>query len=276
MTEPKSVSTIFLDLIVAFLAPMFLSDTGGDVAYARAAAIETVNAYRAETQTDLLSVAQIIAFGLAALGSLSLAMADNLSISLTLRLRANAAASHRAAESSRRALAQARPGGVQPPPRRHLEDDSLPDEATIIANVQQVRQQAKAAAAALEKPQPPAPQPPQPQPRSAQPLPQPQPPQPQPAAPQPKPQPQSAAPQPPQPQSRPTAMDDQNHRTAWANAMAHVAGEVTASLPHLPPNERKEASIRAAALSSAATDLLAGKDGQFPFPQNLQRPAPSR
>jgi hypothetical protein len=40
--------------------------------------------------------------------------------------------------------------------------------------------------------------------------------------------------------------------------MSQVADEFTASLPHLPPAERKIASIRASALSSCANHLLAG------------------
>jgi hypothetical protein len=40
--------------------------------------------------------------------------------------------------------------------------------------------------------------------------------------------------------------------------MTDVAGEVTASIAHLPPAERKEASRRAALLSGCANELLSG------------------
>jgi hypothetical protein len=43
----------------------------------------------------------------------------------------------------------------------------------------------------------------------------------------------------------------------WGSAAASVAAEYAASLPRLPPAERKIATVRAAALSSAANDLLA-------------------
>ena len=76
---PKARSSdILLHFIVTILAPMFLTASGGDIHLARATALETVNAYRARTQTDLIAVAQIIAFGLGALGSLSLSLTDDL------------------------------------------------------------------------------------------------------------------------------------------------------------------------------------------------------
>jgi hypothetical protein len=90
--SPLHPSDILMSLIVALLAPMFLSVTGGDIAYVRMAAIGTVNAYRIRKQADLIAIAQIIGFGLAALGSLSLSMADDISLSMTLRLRGNARA----------------------------------------------------------------------------------------------------------------------------------------------------------------------------------------
>jgi hypothetical protein len=139
MTDSTPQPNIFLDLIVAFLAPMFLAVTGGNITHARAAAIETVNAYRTESNVDLLTVAQIIAFGIAALGSLSLSMADDLSISLILRLRGSAVSSNRAAEQCRRALA--RPKSDPAPSLPAEPEDPFPDEATIVANVAQLRAQ---------------------------------------------------------------------------------------------------------------------------------------
>jgi hypothetical protein len=97
---------ILLTLIVALLAPMFLGVTAGDIALARMAAVQTINDYRAQNRADLMAVAQIVACGLAALGSLSLSMADEISLSMTLRLRGNAVALNRSAEQNRRALAK--------------------------------------------------------------------------------------------------------------------------------------------------------------------------
>jgi hypothetical protein len=147
MTEPNVDRTVFLDLIVALIAPMFLSVTGGDINHARTAAVATISAYRAETHVDLLTIAQIVAFGIAALGSLSLAMADNLPVSLVIRLRNNAVSASRAGEQCRRTIAAGR-----------VETTSLdpgPSEATIVAQLAQVREKA----AARGEPPPPKPKP---------------------------------------------------------------------------------------------------------------------
>jgi hypothetical protein len=155
MTDSTAAHTVFLDLIVAFLAPMFLAVTGGDINLARAAAIATVSAYRAETHADILTVAQIIAFGIAALGSLSLAMADDLSIALILRLRGNAVSASRAGEQCRRALANS-PAHT----KTDAANDSYPDEAAITAQLAQLREQA---ATRAQAPSPPTPPPAKPQ-----------------------------------------------------------------------------------------------------------------
>jgi hypothetical protein len=140
MTKPQSAADVFINLIVAFLAPMFLSVAGGDINFARAAAIETINAFRVRSNADLLSVAQIIAFGLAALGSLSLSMADDLSTSMVIRLRANAVSANRASEQCRRALLQPCFDTAAPVPPQ--DDDMLPDAAAIAATAEQARKQA--------------------------------------------------------------------------------------------------------------------------------------
>jgi hypothetical protein len=137
MTEAPQIhpSEILLNLIVAFLAPMFLSVSGGDIAFARMAAIETVNAYRARSSVDLIAIAQVIACGLTALGSLSLSMADNLSLSMTLRLRGNAVALNRAAELNRRALKDSLPETTTT-----TNDDEAIFEAEVAANLAAAQQ----------------------------------------------------------------------------------------------------------------------------------------
>jgi hypothetical protein len=216
MTEATPKPNFFLDLIVTLLTPMFLAVTAGNLGHARAAAMETVNAYRTENNLDLLAVAQIIAFGMAALGSLSLAMADNLSLSMVLRLRGNAVSASRAGEQCRRTLQEPRPDRLQSHDNR---DDPFPDEATIIAQVEQLRQQ--------------------------------------------------TAPKAPPPAQSGQPATNQDELTVWANSMIEVAAELTASLPHLSPIERRDASIRAAALSEVASELLAGKPPQLPPRLNL-------
>ncbi len=125
MTATQSnPANALIDVISALLVPMFLIASNGDVALARTAAIQTVSAYRVQNQVDLVTVAQILAFGLGALGSLALSMADDLSLSMILRLRGNANACSRSAEQHRRAL-RASPEAIQdapsaiPEPRDH-------------------------------------------------------------------------------------------------------------------------------------------------------------
>jgi hypothetical protein len=101
---PIRAADLLMHLITSLLAPMFLGVAGGDINFARMAAIETVTDYRAQNQAGLIAVVQIIAFGLAALGSLSLSMADDISVNMALRLRSNANACNRSAEQNRRAL----------------------------------------------------------------------------------------------------------------------------------------------------------------------------
>jgi hypothetical protein len=86
-----------MNLIVTLLAPTSFGATAGDADLARAAAIETMNAYRARTDADLIGIAQIIGFDLAALGSLSLSMADDISLAIIPRLHGNATALNRCA-----------------------------------------------------------------------------------------------------------------------------------------------------------------------------------
>jgi hypothetical protein len=152
MTEPPQIhpSEILLNLIVAFLAPMFLSVSGGDIAFARMAAIETVNAYRARSSVDLIAIAQVIACGLTALGSLSLSMADNLSLSMTLRLRGNAVALNRAAELNRRALKDSLPETTTT-----TTDDEAIFEAEVAANLAAAQQATAEAQIRLQIVEPP-------------------------------------------------------------------------------------------------------------------------
>jgi hypothetical protein len=209
--RPTSATEVFTNLIVTVLAPMFLAAADGDIVLARAAAIETVNGYQAQTRPDLLAVAQIIAFGLAALGSLSLAMAGDIPLAMTLRLRSNAISSSRAGEKCRRSLT--------PPPES--QQDDLPLETAIAVGEAQMRQHVAEARARKQ----PAPSPANP---------------------------------------APTETDDQERRTTWANAMIDVAGEVTASLSSLTPEQRRIATMRIAALRGTAGELRSGTNGRLP------------
>jgi hypothetical protein len=212
-TETRSPS-ILMTLIVTLLAPTFLGVTAGDLTLARMAAIETINDYRARNNADLIAIAQIIACGLAALGSLSLSMDDDISLSMTLRLRGNAVALNRSAEQNRRVLNQPLRDNDHPAPES---DWTTRDNASAQAFLSAAAEQelAEEAEARLRIPEPTATQP-----------------------------------------AQITLISEKRHQEMWAIAMINEASEITATIPNLPPAERSEATMRAAALSNAAHELL--------------------
>jgi hypothetical protein len=225
---------ILMNLIVALLAPMFLCVTAGDVALARMAAAETVNAYRARDHADLIAIAQIVAYGLAALGSLSLSMADEIPLSmiLRLRLRGNAVALNRSAEQNRRAIREHRgdnpillPVAMETAPETptmFADDDYQTGTEAFLGDAAE----RMLAAESLARLQPPEPNKrPSPAPAAA-------------------------------PATAPTAAE-KRHQEMWAIALTKESEEISCGIPNLPPAERSTACIRAAALSSTAHELLA-------------------
>lgn len=223
---------ILMSRLVASLVPMLLSSSGGDITLARGAAIETVNAYRPRNHADLIAIAQIIAFGLAALSSLGFSMVDGLSLATTLRLRGNANALNRSAEQNRRALSQT--------PRVRGKSDCAGVPGTAAAEPAAATGKTPMASAVTDTPVGDKPvRQRQPDPANAAP---------------------TAAPGriAPAATAASAVVSDQKWDKAWASAMTHVAGEFTGSVPHLPPAERKHASMRAAILSSAANTLISG------------------
>jgi hypothetical protein len=227
-TETTTPNDILTNVIIAFLMPMFLT-TNGDIALARAAAIQTVNAYRARDDADLIAIAQIIAFGLAALGSLCLSMAGDLTLNMTLRLRGNANALNRSAEQNRRTLAHRHPSPAQQQQTEPRFDPGTdPFQAATLADLAETDRRSAEVLAARRAPEPPPEQP------AAQ-----------------------------TPTTTPTPTDSrlftetkEQQKAMWAAAATKVAGEFTTSLPYLPPVERRMASLRAAALGTSASNLL--------------------
>jgi hypothetical protein len=219
---------LLMHVVVMLLAPMFVTASGGDIGFARMAAFETLKAYQNRYQTDLIAVAQIIAYGLAALGSLSLSMEDGISLSMALRLRGNANALTRSAELNRRTLRETSAASQEP--AWAPDSPEAQYEATVLASLAETQK----VLAEAQSPRNPAPPPAAPAP----------------AAPAPTP----AAPAPIATRSPTQHQND----VIWAAGMTEVAAEFTANLAHLPPKERKHASMRAAALSSAANALLLG------------------
>jgi hypothetical protein len=194
------------------------------------AAIETINDYRARNNADLIAIAQIIACGLAALGSLSLSMDDDISLSMTLRLRGSAVALNRSAEQNRRVLNQPlrdnpTPYQVEMPSEPETTPAAMSDDpgiarAEAFLSAAAAHELAAEAAARLQDPR-------------------------------------QIAGQTPAPAQNAT-VSDKRHQEMWAIAMVKEASEITAGILHLPPAERPAATIRAAALSSAANELLTG------------------
>jgi hypothetical protein len=139
MTTTNPCTTDVLPHMVAtLLTPMFLTATGNlDQAYA--AAMATVRSCTARNPMDLIVIAQMIAFGLAALSALSLSMEENIPINQALRLRGNAVSLHRASDKCRRALPDPDPARDTP----HAEAQS--QYATeIIAEVERTAPEASA------------------------------------------------------------------------------------------------------------------------------------
>jgi hypothetical protein len=231
MTEPTTnaaaPSDILLSLVVILLAPVFLGVTAGDLTLARMAALHTIDDYRARNHADLVAVAQIVGFGLAALGSLSLSLADDISLSMTLRLRGNAVACNRAAEQNRKARVKHQ--AEEPRPPAELEtiayrppsqpDSLLNDEASLFLAAQ--------SQARLEPTECPIPS--------------------------------------PTPAATRTP-EEKRHQQMWAIAMAKESSEIAASLSTLPPIEQQAAAMGAGLLSSTAHDLTYGAPVHQPKP----------
>jgi hypothetical protein len=238
--QPHHPTNALMSLIVALLVPTFLGVTAGDIAMARMAAIETINDYRARNNADLIAIAQIIACGLAALGSLSLSMDDEISLSMILRLRGSAVALNRSAEQNRRVLNQPLRDNPTPyhlpmDPETRMADDPGIARAEAFLSAAAAQELAAESEARLQDPR------------------------------------QIAA-QTPAPAQNAT-VSDKRHQEMRAIAMVKEASEITASIPHLPPAERPAATIRAAALGSTANELLTGvsppRPGDAPTPPRV-------
>ena len=269
LTAPRQEAGKLINLILKRLVPMLLDATDGDPHAARVLARETVNDYCARNNTDLIAIAQIIACGLASLGNLSLSMAGDLPHALVLRLQAAANALERTAQHNRRVLKQAPPapsdfsyepgpddaaleaaaiialtqaqqavaqanaahGAAKAPAPEDVRDEPCPEEAAAmeatvnaaLAEFQQNAAQARAERAATPAPEPAKPDTTAPAPGKAVP-----------------------------------DLSDHEKALIWANGMNRVAAEYHASIPHLPPAQRRQASLRVQALSTTASNLIAG------------------
>ena len=280
---------VLMHLVVTLLTPFFLAATNGNLGLARLAAFETVNAFRLDNHVDLLAVAQIVGAGLASLGALSRSMDDDLPLAQILLLHNDAAALDRVSQHNRRALrnssAETAPYRRNKPAAAEPAAEPAADaryEAAVVADLARTRHRLAEVQSALpnpSSPQDPAqaaePIPSQAQTTAATPTPDA-------ATPTVQPTPAASAIPParsaPFPATQPAPagvppITDRERQALWAAAMTEVAGEYTASAPFLPAAERRQASQRAAALSSTAHSLLCAHIPPVPQPGALNPPS---
>lgn len=222
---------VLMNFIIGLLTPMFLGMSAGNQEIARLAAIDTINDYRARNRADLMAIMQIVSFGFAATASVTRSMSDGISDSMALRLRRVAIACERSAEQNRRAL------------DRNPMHISLSDQAACP--VQSVPPPSR-----NEKPISPMTTPTHQITIQAGANPE-------------------AAPSTASAPSAVAVPTTKQHGGDWATAMIAAARKMTTGIENLPPAERRVASLRAATLTSTASELLSGL-GLPPLDQAVQ------
>lgn len=113
---PLTASDLLLELITAFLAPMFLSASIGDLWLARLAALETIASYGARSQADLMNIAQTIGFGLAVMDNLLLSFTPDIALTMKIRLRGGANGLNRSARQNQQDVDKRRQDNPPPQP----------------------------------------------------------------------------------------------------------------------------------------------------------------
>lgn len=117
--QPKASpsETLLTDIAITLLTPFFLAAAQGNQANAREAARSMLAAYGTNSDAELLTAVQILAFVMATISTLSIAMTGNLPAPLMLRAMSCAASLGRAEERHRRILqAQQQQSRPKPPP----------------------------------------------------------------------------------------------------------------------------------------------------------------
>ena len=137
MPTPPDQPSPFLDHIVVALAP-FVSTADDNEETTRAAILDMLRAYGAQTPAELLHAALIIAFSLSALDTLARAQSNEMSDSLRLRYQTCANALNRAARQNTAALQKSLSCDT-PPTRPHHPADDMTDEdiQTLLHTFQQ-------------------------------------------------------------------------------------------------------------------------------------------
>jgi hypothetical protein len=287
-----------VNLLIVMLTPVFLGPAGGDLRLARLGAQQALLAFRAEHHADWLTIAQIVAFGLATLNTLCLSFVEDLPIHAVLRLNnsadrlSKAEMRHRKVRQEPKGAAASQPAqAIQPtlipavPRPTATNPPSAPPPARAEAPVNQPTSSSAPAEAAV--PQPAKATQPAPTPTAHSPATK--------AYAAAKPEPSSAAteqgartadsvaakevrpsspagvavPRPqeqaPEPRRGAPALSVVQsdppgvaQSAAWLESAARVAGEYLAAMPGLDPMAAEQAMLRANALSEAARDVAAG------------------
>ena len=241
MTEPADRLMPFL---LAVLIPFLTAGGIPDPDLARLAATETIAAYQAAGSSQLVTVAQIVAFALASLENLRLSAPQDLSLSMKLKLRGNATALNRVSQQATAALdAQRRdPPAAAPDPT-----EILASLAAAKAVVRQARLRLPPETAKqVDLPTEAATQRDLPGETSAQA-----------DLPAEAAKPEAAKPE-LAPASKPTANVTQAD-LAWAAAMTDVATRYSTELPNLPPAQQQPHLARIRALTNIAAMLGKGE-----------------
>jgi hypothetical protein len=229
-------SDLMTEFILGLIAPLLMTAGIADMAQARLAVLETITAYKALGQGELVTVAQIVGFALASLDTLRLSTAPDLSLSMILRLRGNANALNRSAQQNNRVLDKQRqdnpPDQPSVPPQAAMPEQlgtAFPQadvtEADVQAAIENAQLMLKAAHTRIDATQ--------------------------------------ASAQSTQRQADRTARPDpvvaeQRNNAGWAGAMITVAGELRANLANLPPALRQQEMSRATTLTRVARHLTGG------------------
>ncbi len=95
-----------VNLLITLLTPMFIAAAGGDLRLARLGAQQMLLAYKAHNHADWLTIAQVVALGLATLNTLCLSFVETLPVTLVVRLNNSADRLNRAEGRQRKVLAE--------------------------------------------------------------------------------------------------------------------------------------------------------------------------
>ncbi|HET6609927.1 MAG TPA: hypothetical protein VFG62_24885 [Rhodopila sp.] len=114
-----------VNLLIVMLTPVFLGPAGGDLRLARLGAQQALLAFKAEHHADWLTIAQIVAFGLATLNTLCLSFVEDLPIQAVLRLN-NSADRLSKAEMRHRKVRQEPKGAAAPQPAQAIQPTPMP------------------------------------------------------------------------------------------------------------------------------------------------------